>query len=85
VHCLACTYRVRALSGGDDVTGRQPGCGRDFATLEHGNRGLKRGGEWAWLFLSDRRPLQAWPKKARRVGVAIANANINVNIKRRVD
>ena len=24
-------YRVRPLSGGDDVTGRQPGCGRDFA------------------------------------------------------
>ena len=28
---LACTYRVSALSGGDDVTGRQPRCGRDFA------------------------------------------------------
>jgi len=26
-----CTYRVRPLSGGDDITGRQPGCGRDFA------------------------------------------------------
>jgi len=25
------TYRITALSGGDDVTGRQPGCGRDFA------------------------------------------------------
>jgi len=32
VHCLACTYRVRALSGGDDVTARQPDCGRDFAS-----------------------------------------------------
>jgi len=27
----ACTYRVRPLSGGYNVTGRQPGCGRDFA------------------------------------------------------
>ena len=27
-----CTYRVRALSGGDDVTARQPDCGRDFAS-----------------------------------------------------
>jgi len=24
-------HLVRALFGGDDVTGRQPGCGRDFA------------------------------------------------------
>ena len=32
VHCLACTYRVRALSGGDDVTARQPDYGRDFAS-----------------------------------------------------
>jgi len=27
-----CTYRVRALSGGDGVTGRQPWCGCDFAS-----------------------------------------------------
>ena len=26
-----CTYRVRELFGGDDVTVRQPGYGRDFA------------------------------------------------------
>jgi len=31
VSARQCSYRVRALSGGDDVTGRQPGCGRDFA------------------------------------------------------
>jgi len=31
VHARQCTYRVSALSGGDDVTGRQPRCGRDFA------------------------------------------------------
>jgi len=29
--------------------------------------------------------MQAWPEKARRVGVGITNANINLNIKRRVD
>jgi len=29
-------------------------------------------------------PLQAWPEKTRRVGVAIDNANINLDIKRRV-
>ena len=27
-----CTYPVSALSGGDDVTARQPDCGRDFAS-----------------------------------------------------
>jgi len=48
---LACTYRVRALSGGDDVTARQPDCGRDFASYEHGRRGLKRRAEWAWLLV----------------------------------
>jgi len=26
-----CSYPVRALSGGDDVAGRQAGCGGDFA------------------------------------------------------
>jgi len=30
-------------------------------------------------------PLQAWPEKARRVGVVIGNANINLNSKQRVD
>jgi len=41
-------YRARPLYGGDDVTGRQPGCGRDFDMQEHGSRGLKGSGEWAW-------------------------------------
>jgi len=49
--CLTCTYRVRPLSGGDDVTGRLPGCGRDFASDENGRRGLKRRAEWAWLLV----------------------------------
>jgi len=31
-HALQCSYPVSALSGGDDVTARQPGCGRDFAS-----------------------------------------------------
>jgi len=53
VHARQYSYRViRPLSGGDDVTGRQPNCGRDFASVEHGSRGLKRGGEWAWQLLT---------------------------------
>jgi len=31
--------------------GSQKGCGRDFASQEHGRRGLKRGAEWAWLLV----------------------------------
>jgi len=52
VHARQCTYRVRALSGGDDVTGRQPGCGRDFARKEHRSRGLKGAWQSAWQLLN---------------------------------
>jgi len=43
--------KTTALSDGDDVTDRQPGCGRDFVSQEHGRRGLKRGAEWVWLLV----------------------------------
>jgi len=47
-HCLACILMVRCAA--DDVTARHPTslC----ATEDHYSRGLKRGGEWVWLFLN---------------------------------